>query len=202
MLPLAFFAHDAPELAVALLGCELVHTNAEGTTAGMIVETEAYRYDDPASHSFRGRTARNAVMFGPPGHAYIYLSYGIHRCLNVVAGRNGEAQAVLIRALEPTKGIALMERRRGTTLRTNLCSGPGKLVQAMGLVAAQNGAALTTPQLHLQPRAAEPEVRVGPRIGISRATDTLWRFFIFENPHVTSHKFNNRSVALPIVPRR
>jgi DNA-3-methyladenine glycosylase len=114
----------------------------------------------------------------------------------VVAGQDGQAEAVLIRALEPTAGIALMERRRHTSAVANLCSGPGKLVQAMGLVAAQNGAALTTPQLHLRPRQTTPQVLVSPRIGISRAAETPWRFFIAENLHVTSHKFNKSGVAL------
>lgn len=206
MMPQSFYAQDALSLAVALLGCELVHVSTAGVTAGLIVETEAYRAGDAASHAFRGRTARNKVMFGPPGHAYIYLSYGIHSCFNVVGGSDGVAEAVLIRALKPTRGIALMRRRRGTDALTNLCSGPGKLVQAMGMQRAQNGASLTSPQLHiLAPKQRAPKqpapnhpvtVLAGPRIGISRATDHPWRFFIAGNPHVTSHKFNMSAVPL------
>ncbi|HUC86717.1 MAG TPA: DNA-3-methyladenine glycosylase [Candidatus Saccharimonadales bacterium] len=194
MLPQSFYAQSALSLAARLLGCELIHESKEGTTTGLIVETEAYHTEDPASHSFRGQTKRNAVMFGPPGYAYIYLSYGIHRCMNVVAGRDGVAEAVLIRALEPTGGIPLMEHRRSTTLIRNLCSGPGKLVQAMGIVAAQNGASLNSPRLYIRPRTAVPPVMASPRIGISQAVEQPWRFFIAGNPHVTSHKFNNASV--------
>jgi DNA-3-methyladenine glycosylase len=194
VLPLSFYTQNALNLAVALLGCELVHVSKEGTTAGVIVETEAYNATDPASHSFGGQTARNAVMFGPPGHAYIYLSYGIHLCFNVVGGRKGVAEAVLIRALEPTHGTTLMQQRRHTEIATNLCSGPGKLVQAMGLQRSQNGASLTSSELFIRPHHQPAAILASPRIGISRAVDQPWRFFVAKNPHVTSHKFNVSAV--------
>jgi DNA-3-methyladenine glycosylase len=191
MLPSSFFAQDAVTLAPALLGCELVHTIGQQTTAGIIVETEAYRQDDEASHSFGGQTQRNGVMFGAAGYVYIYFTYGMHYCFNVVAGQEGVAEAVLIRALQPTQGIALMQRRRNNTDPLNLCSGPAKLVQAMGLGPEQNGANLTTSHLHIQRRSTAPRVAAGPRIGIRRATTTPWRFWVAANPYVTKHKFNN-----------
>jgi len=194
MLGEAFYQQDALHLAPALLGCRLVHASSEGVTAGIIVETEAYRADDEASHSFRGKTPRNAVMFGPAGHAYIYFSYGVHYCLNVVGAGATGAEAVLIRALEPTAGLALMERRRSTTDRRNLCSGPGKLVQAMGIRPAQNGASLVTPQLHIMAREQEPVVLVSPRVGISRAVDKPWRFFVAENNYISKDKFNKSAI--------
>ncbi len=195
MLPTRFYNQSALNLAPALLGCELVHKSPEGVAAGMIVETEAYHADDAASHSFRGKTARNAVMFGPPGHVYVYLSYGVHYCMNVVGNGTTGAEAVLIRALEPTRGIALMERRRHTTERVNLCSGPGKLVQALGIGPSHNGARLTTPALHINPRLSPPRILASQRVGISRAVEEPWRFFIRGNRYVSKHKFNLSAVA-------
>jgi len=194
MLPQSFFTQDAIRLAEALLGCELVHTIKGQTTAGIIVETEAYRQDDEASHSFRGQTPRNAVMFGPGGYAYVYFTYGMHYCFNVVAGKPGFAEAVLIRALQPTQGIPFMQQRRHTTAPHNLCSGPAKLAQAMALGPDQYGASVTTPQLHIGDRTVVPAVLAGPRIGIKHAVDKPWRFWIGDNPYITKHTFNKRPV--------
>lgn len=154
----------------------LLVESAGTTTSGRIVETEAYTADDPASHSFGGRTARNAVMFGPAGHLYVYLSYGIHRCANIVTGASGEGQAVLIRAVEPLDGIELMMLRRR---REPLADGPGKLCQALGITLDDDGVDLTrSPRIRLlddgTPPPAEPIT--GPRIGITRAVDAPWRF--------------------------
>ena len=158
---------DAVALARRLIGASLVVRGA----GGIVVETEAYGRDDPASHSFRGPTGRNASMFGPAGHAYVYRSYGIHLCLNVVA-RRGEA--VLIRALEPRIGIAQMQaRRRGSAL---LCSGPGRLSEALGLCPEDDGAPFDGTDFSLTPPGGTPDLLVGPRIGISKAQDLPWRF--------------------------
>ena len=164
----AWFARPAPELARRLLGCEL----AIGGVAGVIVECEAYTRDDPASHSFRGPTARNAAMFGPSGCAYVYRSYGIHWMLNLVAQ---EGEAVLVRALEPTRGIDEMRRRRGVELLAQLCSGPGKLAQALGVEPSLNGRSegdgFTLQRVRAVTRATESR-----RIGITKAVDVPWRF--------------------------
>ncbi|MDQ2820961.1 MAG: DNA-3-methyladenine glycosylase [Pseudomonadota bacterium] len=143
---------------------------------GRIVETEAYDRADPASHSFSGETPRNAAMFGPPAHAYVYLSHGIHWCLNFVCREPGHGAGVLIRALAPDAGIEQMAARRGTTDLRNLCSGPGKLGQALGVTRALNGRALDGPPFALLPAAGAVELIAGPRIGISKAVDVPWRF--------------------------
>jgi DNA-3-methyladenine glycosylase len=156
----------AVDLARRLIGATLLVRGAGGT----IIETEAYSRDDPASHSFRGPTARNASMFGPAGHAYVYRSYGIHLCLNVVA-RPGEA--VLIRALDPTTGIEAMAARRNSPM---LCNGPGRLTQALGVRPDDDGAPLDGPELFIGLSPDRPDLLVGPRIGISRAQDLPWRF--------------------------
>lgn len=171
--PLAadFFARDAVTVAKALVGVRLL---ADGV-GGIIVETEAYDREDPASHSFGGPTRRNAVMFGPPGRAYVYRIYGAHWCLNAVCA--GEPRgAVLIRALEPTDGLAVMAERRGTRDARLLCSGPGKLCQALGVTGAHDGALLGEPPFALLAAEGAPELAVGPRIGLSKAVDTPWRF--------------------------
>jgi DNA-3-methyladenine glycosylase len=142
---------------------------------GLIVETEAYDINDPASHAFNGPTKRNAVMFGPPGHAYVYLSHGLHWCLNFVCGP-APGGAVLIRALEPVWGIETMVERRGWEKTQALCSGPGKLAQAMGITLAHNGLDLTQPPFQLNPPGAAAEIAVGPRIGLTKAADVPWRF--------------------------
>jgi DNA-3-methyladenine glycosylase len=143
---------------------------------GRIVETEAYDGEDPASHSYSGPTDRNFAMFGPPAHAYVYRSYGIHWCLNFVCREEGHGAGVLIRALEPVAGLAAMRERRGTRDDWLLCSGPGKLCQALGVTRALNGHALAAAPFELAPAPGGIEVVTGPRIGISRAVDVHWRF--------------------------
>ena len=157
---------SAVALARRLIGANLLVRGA----GGIVIETEAYGQDDPASHSFRGPTPRNASMFGPTGHAYVYRSYGIHLCLNVVA-RPGEA--VLIRALAPQVGLELMQMRRGSTL---LCSGPGRLTQALGIRPEDDGASFDAIDFSITLSSAMAELLVGPRIGISKAKDLPWRF--------------------------
>ncbi|MFN3548384.1 MAG: DNA-3-methyladenine glycosylase [Mesorhizobium sp.] len=164
-----FLDRPASVVAGGLIGALLTF---EGV-GGLIVETEAYEADDPASHSFSGPTARNAAMFGPPGHAYVYRSYGMHWCFNVVC-RSGSA--VLVRALEPTAGIPAMVRRRGVEDLRALCSGPGKLCQALAITQAQNGMPLGRGALRLAVASTRPQIVAGPRIGISKAADTPWRF--------------------------
>jgi DNA-3-methyladenine glycosylase len=143
---------------------------------GIIVEVEAYHHTDPAAHSFRGPTPRNTVMFGPPGVAYVYRSYGIHWCVNFVCEKEGSASAVLIRALQPTHGIPAMRRRRGLHDERSLCSGPGKLTEALGITDAHNGRPLDVPPIALHARANKPDIAAGVRIGISRAVELPWRY--------------------------
>jgi DNA-3-methyladenine glycosylase len=143
---------------------------------GVVVETEAYAADDPASHSFVGRTARNATMFGPPGILYVYRSYGIHWCANIVCCEEGVGAAVLLRALEPTSGINLMRSRRGVEDPRLLCSGPGRLTEALGISNLHDGLELDAPPFELRPHATDVEVVTGPRIGISRAGERPWRY--------------------------
>lgn len=143
---------------------------------GRIVETEAYDREDPASHSFSGPTARNGAMFGPSGHAYVYRSYGIHWCLNFVCREEGHGAGVLIRAIEPMEGLAAMRARRGVDDLRQLCSGPGKLCQAMGVTHAHNALALAAPPFALGERTGRIALVAGPRIGISKALDVQWRF--------------------------
>ena len=172
MLRRSFFARSVHEVAPDLIGVTLL---VDGV-GGRIVEVEAYDQEDPASHGYRGRTARNEAMFGPPGHAYVYRSYGIHWCLNLVCGAPGVPEAALIRALEPTAGIDRQRRRRGTDDLRALCSGPGKLCQALGIAEEHDGLALDRPPFGLEPRSEPPEIVTGPRIGITRATELSWRY--------------------------
>ena len=167
-----FFARGVHEVAPDLIGATLLYRGI----GGLIAEVEAYHHTDPAAHSFRGQTRRNAVMFGPPGFAYVYRSYGIHWCLNFVCEPLGSAAAVLIRALEPTEGIATMRRRRGVSDLRLLCSGPGRLCEALGVTGAQNGAALDQPPFALTRRPANPGIVVGVRIGITQAVEQPWRY--------------------------
>jgi DNA-3-methyladenine glycosylase len=143
---------------------------------GRIVETEAYDRDDPASHSFTGPTERNNVMFGEPAHIYVYRSYGIHWCLNFVCCESGHGAAVLIRAIEPLAGLHVMLNRRGVDAATALCSGPGKLAQALAITRAHNGLSLNAPQFSLSPSDQPVSIISGPRIGISKAVDMYWRY--------------------------
>jgi len=167
-----FFARSVHEVAPELIGATLLFRGV----GGIIVEVEAYHHTDPAAHSYGGRTERNAVMFGPPGFAYVYRSYGIHWCLNFVCERAGSASAVLIRAIEPVEGIATMRRRRGTGDLRALCSGPGKICEALGITRAQNGLALDAPPFELFARAGAVKIAKGVRIGITKAADRPWRY--------------------------
>jgi DNA-3-methyladenine glycosylase len=169
----AFFDRSVHDVARDLVGCRLFFDDCGGT----IVETESYERDDPACHAYVGLTDRTEVLFGPPGRAYVYLSYGIHSLLNAVAEPEGEAAAVLIRALEPTAGLERMRIRRGDRLDGELCSGPGKLTEALGIGLELNGADLgRDPFLLLSPDGRSPDVVVAPRIGITKAVDRPWRF--------------------------
>jgi DNA-3-methyladenine glycosylase len=168
----AFFARSVHEIAPELIGATLL-VNGVG---GVIVELEAYHHTDPAAHSFRGPTARNMVMFGPPGFAYVYRSYGIHWCVNFVCEKQGSASAVLIRALQPTHGIPAMRRRRGLHDERSLCSGPGKLTEALGITDAHNGLALDAPPIAVHARTEKPDIIAGVRIGITKAIDLPWRY--------------------------
>jgi DNA-3-methyladenine glycosylase len=167
-----FFARSVHTVAPDLIGAELLFNGI----GGRIVEVEAYHHTDPAAHSFRGRTERNAVMFGPPGYAYVYRSYGIHWCVNFVCEREGSASAVLIRAIEPMQGLAAMRRRRGVKEERLLCSGPGRVCQALGISGAHNGLALDAPPFELRVRNAAVEVVSGPRIGITKGVESPWRY--------------------------
>ena len=167
-----FFNRSVHEVAPELIGATLT----VGATGGIIVEVEAYHHTDPAAHSYRGPTVRNAVMFGPPGYLYVYRSYGIHWCANIVCEADGSASAVLIRALEPTLGLGIMRRRRGLHDARLLCSGPGRLCEALGVTHAYNGHALDRPPVALYPRVSVPEIAAGTRIGITKAAELPWRY--------------------------
>jgi DNA-3-methyladenine glycosylase len=167
-----FFDRSVHEVAPDLIGVTLL---VEGV-GGVIVEAEAYDHEDPAAHGYRGRTERNASMFGPPGHAYVYRSYGIHWCLNFVCEPPDVASAVLIRALEPAHGIDVMRTRRGLDDPRLLCSGPGRLCQALGITGAHDGLSLAEPPFELRGREGEPDVVVGPRVGITKAAEQPWRY--------------------------
>lgn len=190
LLPASFYNKKTIAVAKALLGTYLVYDSPEGRAAGRIVETEAYLFNiDPASHAYRGKTSRNAAMFGPPGHAYIYFIYGMYHCFNVVTGPVGVGEAVLIRALEPIEGIDLMKARRKTDDLRNLCSGPGKLVQALGLKPEHNALTLLSPPLSIFKHAAygasaprPSEIISTTRIGINVGEDLPLRFYLKGSP--------------------
>ncbi len=167
-----FFARSVHAVAPDLIGTMLMVDGAGGS----IAEVEAYHHADPAAHSYNGRTARNAVMFGAPGFAYVYRSYGIHWCLNFVCEEEGSASAVLIRALAPAHGLPAMRRRRGLRDERALCSGPGKLCQALGVTIKHNGLPLDRPPFELYERHEAPDIAVGKRIGISKAAEHPWRY--------------------------
>jgi DNA-3-methyladenine glycosylase len=176
-----FFARTVHEVAPELIGATLLVDGVGGT----IVEVEAYDQDDPASHGFRGLTARTASMFGAPGHAYVYRSYGIHWCLNLVCAEEGRSEAALVRALEPTTGLETMRERRGLEAQRSLCSGPGKLCQALGITRALDGLSLDEPPFELRARQVEPPLAVGRRIGISRAVEQPWRYGLAGSPFLS-----------------
>jgi DNA-3-methyladenine glycosylase len=175
------FTRDSSEVGRRLIGMTLL----VGGVGGIIVETEAYDREDPASHSFSGPTPRNAVMFGPPGRAYIYLSYGIYWCLNFVCREAGHGAGVLIRALEPTTGISLMIKRRRQADPRLLCAGPGRLGQALAITRKLNGKCLDVPPFSLTAGSVRRRVVCGPRIGISKAVDRPWRFGLAGSPYVS-----------------
>ena len=175
MLDAEFYERPVLEVAEDLIGCVVSH----GDTSGVIVETEAYHYSEPASHAFGGLTPRTRTLFGPPGRAYMYLSYGIHACLNAVCEPAGVGAAVLIRALEPSSGLEEMRARRGVERVEDLCSGPGKLTQALGIELADNGVALAKGPVFISERPAgweHPDVSTDVRIGITKAAELPWRF--------------------------
>ena len=167
-----FFARSVHEVALELLGATLLVDGVGGT----IVELEAYDHEDPAAHGYRGQTPRNASMFGPAGHAYVYRSYGIHWCLNLVCEQEGSASAVLVRALEPAAGLHVMCERRGLEDVRLLCAGPGRLCQALGVTREHDGVPLDEPPFELRARTTKPPVVTGPRIGITRAAERPWRY--------------------------
>jgi DNA-3-methyladenine glycosylase len=188
-LPASFYARPVLEVARDLIGCTVTHAGARG----VIVETEAYHESEPACHAFVGVTGRTHTLFGPPGRAYVYRSYGIHALLNAVCEPEGVGAGVLIRALQPLDGVAQMSARRalggGGALREDeLCSGPGKLSQALGVTLRENGSSLQDGPVRIEPRAddwSQPLVVVGARVGISRAVELPWRFCVAGNPHVS-----------------
>jgi DNA-3-methyladenine glycosylase len=184
----AFFARPVADVAPDLIGCTL----ALDGVGGVVVEVEQYQQDDPASHSFRGPTPRAAVMFGPPGRLYVYLSHGVHWCMNLVCEPEGRGAAVLVRALAPIMGIERMRERRGGVPDRLLCAGPGRLAQALGVDAALNGTPVAEDlggarpgRLGLLARTAPAPVIACPRIGISRAAELPWRFVLAGSPHLS-----------------
>ncbi|HEV7348097.1 DNA-3-methyladenine glycosylase [Telluribacter sp.] len=192
--------HDTLTLSQMLLGCELVHDSPEGRTAGIIVETEAYLWGDPACHAYRRQTARNQAMFGPAGTLYVYLIYGMYYCVNVVSGEVGVGEAVLVRALQPTEGVDLMQQRRQLhpkkmvplsrarpLLEKDLCSGPGKLVQAMGITLREhNCSSLSTGPVYITPPVLSGfDTIVTTRIGITQGAGLPYRFYVRDNTYVS-----------------
>jgi DNA-3-methyladenine glycosylase len=208
-LPQAFYARNTLEVARDLLGKTLIVKTRMGTSSGRIVETEAYRGDDPASHSAKGKTPRASIMFGEPGLAYVYFIYGMYEMLNFVTEPSGEAGAVLIRALEPLENEALMRKRRSLgraphakpLRRMDLTAGPGKLCRSLGIEMAHNGLPLTGPELRVVEEGFKPErILESPRVGIKLATDKFWRYFIAESPFVSRAPQNAeaRRQSLPV----
>jgi DNA-3-methyladenine glycosylase len=177
----SFFGRGVLEVAPDLIGATML-VNGVG---GIIVELEAYHHSEPAAHSFRGPTPRNAVMFGPPGFSYVYRSYGIHWCVNFVCEATGSASAVLIRALQPTHGIPAMRRRRGLHDERSLCSGPGKLCEALAITIARSGLPLDQPPIALHARIGKPDIVTGLRIGITKAVELPWRYGLKDSKFVS-----------------
>ncbi len=187
VLPKEFYEkHDTLTLAKQLLGCTLLHESIEGRTSGIIVETEAYLQSDPACHAYRKKSTRNAPMFEGAGVSYVYLIYGLHHCFNIVSGVAGIGEAILIRALEPTEGIELMQERRKTKDLRNLCSGPAKLVQAMGITMNFNFLAIDSQDFHCtESQITDYQIITTTRIGITQGADLLYRFYIEGNKFVS-----------------
>ncbi|MGD0176007.1 MAG: DNA-3-methyladenine glycosylase [Candidatus Bathyarchaeia archaeon] len=188
VLPRKFYARDTVRVAKCLLGKRLVRVKGRSRMEGRIVEVEAYRgLDDPASHAFRGPTPRNAPMFGEPGHAYVYFTYGNHYCLNITTQATGTPGAVLIRAVEPIEGLQAMRRLRPNVSDPNLTNGPGKLTKALGIDRALNEVDMTKPSplFVVDSDETQFEIARSARVGISRGTDLLWRFHIRGNPYVS-----------------
>jgi DNA-3-methyladenine glycosylase len=179
-----FFARGVHEVAPDLVGVTLLVDGVGGT----IVEVEAYDHEDPAAHGYRGRTARNASMFGPPGHAYVYRSYGIHWCLNLVCEEEGAASAVLLRALEPTHGLDAMRARRALDDPRLLCAGPGRLCQALGVTREHDGLPLDDPPFRLEARTEPVEIVAGVRVGITRAAELPWRYALAGSRYVSRRR--------------
>ncbi|HET9715169.1 MAG TPA: DNA-3-methyladenine glycosylase [Pseudolabrys sp.] len=177
----SFFSRSVHDVAPELIGASLF---IDGV-GGVIVEVEAYHHTDPAAHSYVGRTERNAVMFGPPGYGYVYRSYGIHWCLNFVCEEEGSASATLIRAIEPSRGIQTMRRRRGRYDMRELCSGPGKLCEALGVTRRYNGLPLDRAPFELRARSETPQIAVGVRIGITKAAEKPWRYGLMDSPFLS-----------------
>lgn len=186
ILPRSFYAGDTVDVARKLLGKILVHETPDGVAAGKIVETEAYLQGDPACHASRGMTSRNRVMFGEPGHAYVYFIYGMYYCFNAVTAPAGVGEAVLIRALEPLQGIQLMRARRGRERLKDLCSGPARLVQSLGITREHNGVDLTCSQLYVCKGEASPGKFVTTtRIGIKEGAQMPLRFYLEGSPFIS-----------------
>jgi DNA-3-methyladenine glycosylase len=189
ILSQTFYEQDTITVAKKLLGCYLVHLGGEETMLGRIVETEAYLVHDPAAHSFVGKTKRNSVLFGPVGHAYVYFIYGMHYCFNVVTGQEGAGEAVLIRALEPLRGIAVMQQRRRTEKLTLLCNGPARLAEALAITLAFNGSSLVDGPLQMwsadslapSPIIRNVDIVQTTRIGIAKARELPLRFYLKGN---------------------
>jgi DNA-3-methyladenine glycosylase len=176
-----FYRRSVHDVARALIGCTVRH----GETAGRIVETESYHMEEPACHAYVGLTERTKTLFGAPGHAYVYFSYGVHSLLNAVCEPEGVGAAVLIRALEPVDGLDTMRRRRGVERDRDLCSGPGKLTQALEIGLSLNGSSLLDGPIAVLEREAAPRIAVGERIGITKAAELPWRFCDADSPHVS-----------------
>jgi DNA-3-methyladenine glycosylase len=193
----SFFGRPAPVVAEALVG-KLLIAPGDGIVV-RLVETEAYMADDPASHGYRRRTARNAPLYGPPGHAYVYLNYGIHWCLNISTGVDGVAEGCLLRAAEPVEGWDLLRRRRPGVRDRDLLRGPGRLGQAFALDGALSGADLCVEDspLVVADDGARPPVDVGPRVGVSKAADLPWRYWTSGSPWVSAYKRSARAPAAP-----
>lgn len=189
ILPKKFYLQPTIKVAQDLLGCSLVHDTPQGKIAGKIIETEAYLCSDPACHAFNGnKTKRNEIMFGPPGRAYIYFIYGMHHCLNAVTQKSGVGEAVLIRALEPLEGIELMKINRKTPHLQKLCSGPGKLVKAMGIPPSFNGIDLANSKspLRIEPfKGRSPKIIITARVGILKGANLPYRFCIKGSPFIS-----------------